>query len=134
MRFNFDEDWFCSEKIRQPLLKATSQNFSERHKGPVFISVPELLERSTPDVDLASGSDPKTQVERVNEIITKRFLNCTDTVNTVCMITPTLTREVGYFPQMQYWENIDCECRDPDFTDSVERMCKSHYGYLLANS
>jgi hypothetical protein len=139
VRFKFDEDWFYPEKIREPLRKARSQNLSEKDKGSVFISVPqlylpELLERSTPEDDLAPDSGPKTQVERLNEVITKRFLNQTETVNTVCMIIPTLTKDVGYFPQIQYWENIDCKCPDPDFTDSVERMSKSYYGYLLANS
>lgn len=139
VRFKFDEDWFYPEKIREPLRKARSQNLSEKDKGSVFISVPqlylpELLERSTPEDDLAPGSGPKTQVERLNEVITKRFLNQTETVNTVCMVIPTLTKDVGYFPQIQYWENIDCKCPDSDFTDSVERMSKSYYGYLLANS
>lgn len=138
VRFKFDEEWFYPEKIHRPLQKARSQNLSEKDKGTIFISVPqlylpELLNRSTPEEDLAPDSEPKTQVERLNEVVTKRFLNATESVNAVCMIVPILTKDVAYSPLIQYWENKDCRCTDSDFIDSLDSMSKSYYGYLLAN-
>lgn len=139
VRFKFDEDWFYPEKIRQPLRKARSQNLSEKDKGIIFISVPqlylpEILDRPTPKEDLAPDSKPKTQVERLNGVVTKRFLNTTESVNAVCVIIPTFTNNVSYSPLIQYWKNLECRCPDPNFIDSLERMSKSYYGYLLANS
>lgn len=139
IRFDFGENWFYPKKIHQSLEDARSRNLADKQKGVVFVSVPQLylpdlLRRMTPPYHLAPGSSGRSQLERLDEVVTKRFLNNTETVNAVCLLVNTFTRDIAYSPLVLYWQNTDCRHPDEGFVDTLDRMSKSYYGYLLANS